>query len=64
MESSRIEVNNINVQGYSTKESGREVRRRRADNVEKLNICFVPEVNQLAAEGDEEFFCPDSQSAR
>ncbi len=56
MESSRIEVNNINVQGYSTKESGREVRRRRADNVEKLNICFVPEVNQLAAEGDEEFF--------
>jgi len=56
MESARIEVNKISIQGYSTKESGREVRRRRADNVEKLNICFVPEVNQLAAEGEEEFF--------
>lgn len=56
MESSRIQVNNIDVQGFSTKESGREVRRRRAENVEVLNICFEPEVNQLAAEGDEEFF--------
>lgn len=56
MESARIEVNDIDVQGYSTKESGREVRRRRADNVEKLHICFVPQVNQLAEEGEEEFY--------
>ena len=56
MESARIQVNDIDVQGYSTKESGREVRRRRAENVEILNICFETEVNQLAAEGEEEFF--------
>lgn len=56
MESARIQVNDIDVQGYSTKESGREVRRRRAENVEILNICFETEVNQLAEEGEEEFY--------
>lgn len=56
LEAARIMVDNIDVKGYATKESGREVRRRRAENVEMLNICFDTEVNQLASEGEEEFY--------
>lgn len=55
-EAARIKVDDINVKGYATKESGREVRRRRAENTEMLNICFNTEVNQLAAEGEEIFY--------
>ncbi len=55
-EAARIKVNNIDVKGYASKESGREVRRRRADNTELLNICFETEVNQLASEGEEVFY--------
>lgn len=55
-EAARIKVNNIDVKGYAAKESGREVRRRRADNTELLNICFETEVNQLASEGEEVFY--------
>lgn len=56
MEASRISIEDINVKGYATKESGKEVRRRRAENVEILNICFETQVNQLAAEGEETFY--------
>lgn len=55
-EAARIRVNNINVKGFTTKESGREVRRRKAENVDKLDICFNTEVNQFAAEGEEVFY--------
>jgi len=55
-EAASIKVNNIDVKGYSSKESGREVRRRRAANIEMLNICFETEVNQLADEGEEVFY--------
>src|SRR5690625_6095412 len=55
-EAATIMVHDIDVRGYATKESGREVRRRRARNVEKLNICFDLEVNQFADEDEEEFY--------
>ncbi|WP_236978314.1 hypothetical protein [Membranihabitans maritimus] len=51
-----IPISNIDVKGYMTKENGREVRRRRAGNVEKLNVCFETEVNQLAEEGEEMYY--------
>lgn len=55
-EAATITVHDIDVRGYATKESGRDVRRRRARNVEKLNICFELEVNQFADEAEEIFY--------
>lgn len=55
-EAATIMVHDIDVKGYATKETGREVRRRRARNIEKLNICFDIEVNQFADEDEETFF--------
>lgn len=55
-EAATIMVHDIDVRGFATKESGREVRRRRAQNVEKLNICFDIEVNQFADEDEETFY--------
>lgn len=55
-EATTIMVDKIDIRGFATKETGKDVRRRRARNVEKLNICFDTEVNQFASEGEEVFY--------
>ncbi|MDH3245239.1 MAG: hypothetical protein OEM26_11530 [Saprospiraceae bacterium] len=51
-----IHVTDIDVQGYKIKESGKEVKRGSAKNVELLKICFKANENAVAEEGNEEFF--------
>lgn len=50
-----IPVTDLEVKGYMSKEGGKDVRRRRANNVDKLEICFTANVNEIAKEGKEVF---------
>lgn len=50
-----INVTDIDVQGYKIKESGKEVKRGSAKNVDLLKICFNANENPVTAEGAEFF---------
>lgn len=54
-QASAIKVNNLEVIGEKLRRSGNPVRRRSADNVERLNICFQTTVNEISEPGREEF---------
>jgi len=51
-----IKVSDIEVDGYHTKESGKEVKKSYAKNIEKLKICFKTSVNNATEKGNEQFF--------
>jgi myosin heavy subunit len=55
VEASVVKVNEIEVKGYKIKSSGKTYRRRKAENVEQLQICFDTQVNDVAEPGSEEF---------
>lgn len=52
---SAIVVEDIDVKGYRVKEDGGTSRKRRAENVDMLEICFDMTTNELAESGDEQF---------
>ena len=52
---SMIEVTKIDVKGYQVKDGGDLVRKRRADNVDMLKVCFNTTPNELASSGQESF---------
>jgi len=51
-----VHITDIDVQGYKIKESGKEVKRGAAKQVELLKICFKANENAVAEQGNEEFF--------
>ncbi len=51
-----IEIENIEVDGIKTRRSGKGVTRKRAKNIDHLQICFTTTSNQVAEPGLEEFF--------
>lgn len=50
-----IEVDGIDVKGYRIDEEGGTSRKRRAENVDMLMVCFDATVNEFAETGPEEF---------
>ncbi|MDX1684552.1 MAG: hypothetical protein R3275_04900 [Saprospiraceae bacterium] len=52
---STIEVEDIDVAGYGLKDNERTWRKRNADKVDVIEICFDIMVNELAESGKEEF---------
>ncbi|MCC7244218.1 MAG: hypothetical protein IT269_00945 [Saprospiraceae bacterium] len=52
---SAIRVKNIEVKSVAVKSSGKEKSKSRAKNVDKLNICFMTEANEIAQAGEETF---------
>ncbi|MEN0003657.1 MAG: hypothetical protein AAF798_05925 [Bacteroidota bacterium] len=55
-EASVVKVNEIEVKGYMKKSSGKSVRRRKAKNIDQLQVCFNTEVNDVTEAGKEEFY--------
>lgn len=51
-----IKVNGIEVTGVKIKNSGKEVKRSNADNIDKLQVCFNTTTNDVAETGTEVFF--------
>lgn len=51
-----IKVDGIEVTGLKTKKSGKDVKRRNADNIDKLQVCFNTSANDVAEAGSEVFF--------
>lgn len=51
-----IKVDGIEITGLKTKRSGKEVKRSRANNVDKLQVCFNTTSNDVAEEGTEVFY--------
>lgn len=51
-----IQIENIEVTGYTVKNSGRLARRKKAKNVEQLNVCFTATKNEVTSLKEEEFF--------
>ena len=52
---STVEVDNIKVKGYRIDEEGEMSRKRRAENVDMVQVCFETTVNELATDASEEF---------
>ena len=53
---SAIRVKNITVKAVDVRSSGKEKSKSRASKVDKLNICFVTEPNEVVPSGDETFY--------
>lgn len=51
-----IQIENIEVSGYAIKNSGRLARRKKARNVEQVNVCFTAIKNEVSTLKEEEFF--------
>ena len=52
---STVEVNDIEVKGYRISDDGKSSRKRRAENVDMIRICFETTINELATDNEEEF---------
>lgn len=52
---SAIVVERIDVKGFRVDDDGKTSRKRRAENVDMIEVCFDMTVNELAAAGKEEF---------
>lgn len=50
-----IKINYLKVQGYKVKDNGKRRKKRRARNINMLEICFTTETNLVTAAGDKEF---------
>ena len=53
---SAIDVNDIEIKGYKTSDTGKESRRRQAENVDMLQLCFNLSNNEVAEDGIETFY--------
>lgn len=53
---SAIRVSNVTVKSVAVKSSGKEKKKRRAKNIDKLNICFTTEANDVTDAGVETFY--------
>lgn len=53
---SAIKVKNIEVKAVAVKKSGKEKNKSRAKNIDKLNICFMTEANEVVPAGEETFY--------
>lgn len=53
---SAIRVKNITVKAVDVRNSGKEKSKSRASKVDKLNICFVTEPNEVVPAGEETFY--------
>jgi hypothetical protein len=53
---SAIRVKNITVKAVDVRSSGKEKAKSRASKVDKLNICFVTEPNEVVPSGEETFY--------
>lgn len=53
---SAIRVKNITIKGVDVKSNGKERTKSKASKVDKLNICFVTEANEIAPAGEETFY--------
>ncbi|MBP7272890.1 MAG: hypothetical protein KA974_03565 [Saprospiraceae bacterium] len=51
-----VKTNNISVQGMKVKDSGKEVKKSYARNIERLKICFDATANQVVEAGKETFY--------
>lgn len=51
-----IPVQNIDVTGYKISDSGKESKKRYANNIDRLKICFDAAANPVAEPGDEAFY--------
>ena len=53
---SAVRVKNITVKAVDVRGSGKEKSKTRASKVDKLNICFVTEPNEVVPSGEETFY--------
>jgi hypothetical protein len=53
---SAVKVSNIQVKSVSVTSSGKEKEKARAKKVDKLNICFTAEANEVVEAGQETFY--------
>lgn len=53
---SAVRVKNITVKAVDVRNSGKEKSKSRASKVDKLNICFVTEPNEVVPSGEETFY--------
>lgn len=53
---SAIRASNIQVKSVSVTSSGKEKSKSRAKKVDKLNVCFTAEANEVAEPGEETFY--------
>lgn len=53
---SAIRVRNITTKAVTVKSSGKEKSKSKAKNVDKLNICFTTEPNEVVPAGEETFY--------
>lgn len=51
-----VKVSDIFAQGYTIKDSGKEVKKDYAKNVQRLKICFNLTQNEVVPGGDEQFY--------
>ena len=51
-----IEVQNVDVTGYKVNDSGKASKKRYANNIDRLKICFDAMPNPVAEPGDEVFY--------
>ena len=53
---SAIRVKNITIKGVDVRSNGKERSKSKAKKVEKLNICFTTEANEVVPSGEETFY--------
>ncbi len=53
---SAVKVSNINIKGVKVTSSGKEKSKSKAKNVDKLNVCFTTEANDVVEAGEETFY--------
>jgi regulator of replication initiation timing len=53
---SAVRVKNITVKSVDVRSSGKEKTKSKAKNVDKLNICFTTEPNEVVPAGEETFY--------
>lgn len=51
-----VKVGDIDVTGLKIRSSGKSVRKRSADNIDEIQVCFNTTVNEVAEPGIERFF--------
>jgi regulator of replication initiation timing len=53
---SAIRVKNIEVKSVDVRKNGKEKSKSKAKNIDKLNICFMTEANEVVPAGEEVFY--------
>nr|MBP7184733.1 hypothetical protein [Saprospiraceae bacterium] len=53
---SAIRIQNVQVTGFKVKSSGKESKRQKAKNIDRLKICFDALANSVVGSGSEKFF--------